>query len=224
MIKIIGFEYMCRLLNLKYVEVAKMLDISRQTVNSWISGHRNIPKKHIETLSSKLNDMPTEYFQKELTSEEMDEVEIIIIDKIVKEVRTADEAREENIRLVNFGSDVGRPQIAFNSKVLLDIEDVFIIKEKLDEVLIMAYDEENEIIFNIIKNLIYIILDKKVKYSILDDALNAIYNNNAFEENSEEKITNWKNMDFEKELIKLIKRRYKQSEWEYKMDTGEIKR
>ena len=38
----IGLEYLCSLNNISYSELAKRMNISRQTVTNWIAGRRNI--------------------------------------------------------------------------------------------------------------------------------------------------------------------------------------
>ena len=62
----IGFEYICNLYNVKYINIARELGISRQTVNAWTSGRRPVAKKYIPILSKRFDDMPEEYFQKEI--------------------------------------------------------------------------------------------------------------------------------------------------------------
>ena len=67
--KIIGFEYICNLYNIKYIEIAEELGISKQTINSWVSGIRRIPDKHLPKLSEKFK-LSQEYFKKELSVED----------------------------------------------------------------------------------------------------------------------------------------------------------
>lgn len=50
----IGFEYICNLFNVQYKDVAEELGITKQTVNSWTSGRRPIPKKYLPILSKNL--------------------------------------------------------------------------------------------------------------------------------------------------------------------------
>lgn len=69
MIRIIGLEYICQLYNVQYKQVAESLGISKQSINSWISGARKIPEKHLVKLSE-MFDVSQEYFQKELLEEE----------------------------------------------------------------------------------------------------------------------------------------------------------
>jgi len=69
----IGFEYICKLQGIQYKQIAEMLDISKQTVNSWTSGARKIPKKYLPTLSQRFK-IPEIYLQKELSK--IEELEI----------------------------------------------------------------------------------------------------------------------------------------------------
>mgnify|MGYP000906027719 CR=1 FL=1 len=80
----IGFEYICNLFNKKYINIAKELGITRQTINSWTSGKRKIPKKYIPILSEKFN-VPQEYFQKRLNDLDKIKIQKIKLDNDIKE-------------------------------------------------------------------------------------------------------------------------------------------
>lgn len=69
----IGFEYICKLFDIQYKDVAEKLKISKQTVNSWTSGRRKIPQKYLPILSKRFN-IPEEYLQKKL--ENIDKMKI----------------------------------------------------------------------------------------------------------------------------------------------------
>ena len=69
----IGFEYICELYKKSYNSIATELGISRQSINGWIKGTRLIPTKHLPKLA-KFFELPEEYFQKELTEEEKEEI------------------------------------------------------------------------------------------------------------------------------------------------------
>lgn len=64
-----GLEYVCGIYNMKYTELAEKLNISKQTINSWLTGRRNIPKKHLES-SEELFRISWEYFGKEIDNED----------------------------------------------------------------------------------------------------------------------------------------------------------
>lgn len=214
MVKIIGLEYICLLSNTKYVEIAEMLGISKQTVNSWVSGRRKIPEKHLETLSEKFNKVPIEYFQKELTVEETDEVEIKVISKLANEINSNSEARKEYERLINLVEKVNSFRLVANSSILLDIEDIFDIKEKLNEILNLPEEEEKQPIVNSILSLFYIIIEKKINISVLNEILDSIYWNKELKQDKMNVPDNWEGVHFGTELINLIKCRYKQIEAE----------
>ncbi|MBV4450027.1 helix-turn-helix domain-containing protein [Clostridium tyrobutyricum] len=106
----IGFEYICNLFNKKYINIAKELGITRQTINSWTSGKRKIPKKYIPILSEKFN-VPQEYFQKEIN--DIDELQIQKI-KLNNEIKkheyedvVTDPDTGEEITVTNTGIDKG---------------------------------------------------------------------------------------------------------------------
>ena len=76
----IGLEYICKLYDIEYKEVAKKLGISKQSINDWIKKRRPILKKHLVTLSELFDNIPEEYFQKEI-----DEVDKLKIQRIKSE-------------------------------------------------------------------------------------------------------------------------------------------
>ncbi|MBM0064758.1 helix-turn-helix domain-containing protein [Alkalicoccobacillus gibsonii] len=65
----IGLEYIIKTFNKSFSQVSSELELSRQTMNSWLKGRRNISKKHLPKLSEMFN-LPEEFFQKELTQSE----------------------------------------------------------------------------------------------------------------------------------------------------------
>jgi len=79
----IGFEYICNLFNKKYINIAIELCIAKQTINSWTSGKRKIPKKYIPILSEKFN-IPKEYFQKEINDLDKIKIQKIKLDNDIK--------------------------------------------------------------------------------------------------------------------------------------------
>lgn len=63
----IGLEYICKINDIQFKELAEDLGIRKQNINLWIKGwSRNIPKKYLPQLS-KIFNTEIEYFQKELT-------------------------------------------------------------------------------------------------------------------------------------------------------------
>jgi len=80
----IGFEYICNLFNIQYKDVAKELELSKQTINSWTSGKRKIPKKYIPILSEKFDNIPEEYFQKEIADIDKIKIQRIKLDNEIE--------------------------------------------------------------------------------------------------------------------------------------------
>ena len=63
----IGLEYLCSLNNISYSELAKRMNISRQTVTNWIAGRRNINEKYYEDLKDIFGIAP-EWIVKEINN------------------------------------------------------------------------------------------------------------------------------------------------------------
>lgn len=61
----IGLEYLCKLNRISYSELADKLGISRQTVNAWTSGRRNVSEKHYDKLKS-IFKVSEDWFNKEI--------------------------------------------------------------------------------------------------------------------------------------------------------------
>lgn len=62
----IGLEFLINIYGLKNKDIAETLEISPVTVHDWIKGKKKIPLARIEELSKVFENIPTEYFQKEL--------------------------------------------------------------------------------------------------------------------------------------------------------------
>lgn len=116
MIKIIGFQYVCNLFNVQYTDIANLLNISKQTINSWTSGRRPIPKKYLPKLSEMFN-VPEEYFQKE-----MNEVDKLIIqkEKLKKELTPKITGYNQQLMIGDNADIVEKP--VYNTKVMNEIE------------------------------------------------------------------------------------------------------
>lgn len=46
-----GLEYLCTTNNVKYIQLAEYLGITKQNINAWIKGKRNIPPKYLPALA-----------------------------------------------------------------------------------------------------------------------------------------------------------------------------
>lgn len=93
----IGLEYICQCYDKSYNSIAEELGISRQSINGWLKGTRLIPTKHLSKLA-KIFELPEEYFQKELSDEEKDDVKKqkvnFDIDKIVEMIMDIDDVKK----------------------------------------------------------------------------------------------------------------------------------
>jgi len=69
----IGLDFICKLYDKQFKDVAEELGVSKQVINGWIKGKYNISKKHLPRLSE-IFQIPEEYFQKELN--DVDQIEI----------------------------------------------------------------------------------------------------------------------------------------------------
>lgn len=80
----IGLEYVLKLWDMQQDELAERLGIKKQNINYWVTGKRNIPKKHLPKLVEIFN-IPQVFFQKELTDiEELQIHKIKIQNKYAK--------------------------------------------------------------------------------------------------------------------------------------------
>ena len=62
----IGLEYICKLYDKQYKDVAEELGVTKQLVSIWIKEKKPIPKKHLPKLSEIFGGLKEEYFQKEI--------------------------------------------------------------------------------------------------------------------------------------------------------------
>lgn len=69
----IGLEFICKLQNIEFKEVAERIGISPQSVSDWIKGRRKIPLKRAKQLSQ-IFDISPDLFGKELGEEERMEI------------------------------------------------------------------------------------------------------------------------------------------------------
>lgn len=79
----IGLEYIAKTFHVEYKEIAVRLSIKPQTINSWLRGKRPIPEKQLQKLS-KIFELDSDYFTRELTSEEKLDIQIHKLKKEAK--------------------------------------------------------------------------------------------------------------------------------------------
>ncbi|NSB12127.1 helix-turn-helix domain-containing protein [Clostridium beijerinckii] len=72
----IGLEYICKLYEIKHVELAEKLGIKKQNINFWITKKRDIPLKYLPQLANIFN-IPSEYFQKELDPRDKEKIQMM---------------------------------------------------------------------------------------------------------------------------------------------------
>lgn len=82
---IIGLEYISKKFNKEYKIIAQELDITPQTINSWLRGKRNIPEKRKKQLSEMFYGINPEWFQKELSYDEKAEIEELYLNVKLQE-------------------------------------------------------------------------------------------------------------------------------------------
>lgn len=73
----IGLKYTCVISDIKLKEIGEELGVSKQTVNSWVSGSRKIPDIYLDELSQKFN------LRKELLQKEINEIDKLNIQNII---------------------------------------------------------------------------------------------------------------------------------------------
>jgi len=132
----IGFEYICKLHGIQYKEIAEMLMISKQTINSWTSGVRKIPKKYLPILSQRFK-IPEVYFQKEFSK--IDEIEI-------QKMRLKNELQGIDIEHINTALAISPGKIKSRKSRGTDKEIVHSYKVK-SESLFVGIEEKSNIKF-----------------------------------------------------------------------------
>ena len=80
----IGLEYILALYNINHSKLAEELGIKRQNINQWTSGKSKIPKKYIPILSEKFDNIPEEYFQKEIADIDKIKIQRIKLDNEIE--------------------------------------------------------------------------------------------------------------------------------------------
>lgn len=85
----IGLEYICKIHDIQFKDVAIELRISKQVVNGWIKERYLISEKHLPKLNNMFN-VTEEYFQKELTE----------VDKLrLQKLKLIDDCNKLNVKL-----------------------------------------------------------------------------------------------------------------------------
>lgn len=90
----IGLEYIAKEFKKEYKDIAKEIEISPQTIQDWLKERRKIPVKRLKQLAEYFS-LPEEYFQKELTGIEKNNVKIEYLKLISEEEYVFDEDGKE---------------------------------------------------------------------------------------------------------------------------------
>lgn len=83
----LGLEYLCSINNLTYTDLAKKLNISRQTVTNWIARRRNISEKYFDDLK-KIFGISPEWIIKEINDIDKIKIQDILFEIKLNEVES----------------------------------------------------------------------------------------------------------------------------------------
>jgi transcriptional regulator with XRE-family HTH domain len=108
----IGLEFICKVYDIQYKEVAGKIGVSNQTITDWIKGKTaRIPSKRLDDLVTKVPefmDFPKELFSKELTPKDKQKITTtFLIEDVKKQLREARDKRnveglQKTIELTEF--------------------------------------------------------------------------------------------------------------------------
>ncbi|WFD09040.1 helix-turn-helix domain-containing protein [Tepidibacter hydrothermalis] len=99
----IGIKYICKEFHVQLKDIGEELGVSKQTVNSWVSGSRKIPDKHLNILSE-IFELPKEYFQKKLNEEDKVIIQDMKLEKYIQSILIDDIDEDESDLRHNFNS------------------------------------------------------------------------------------------------------------------------
>ena len=167
-----GFKYICTIFNVRYKDIAEELGITKQTVNSWTSGRRPIPRKYISVLSEKF-DIPKGYFQKEINHLDRLYIQKRKLSNEIKNIEVDDTIPDpdsnEKVQITTFLEDpfvveeVDEMNYKMNVKVLV---------ENINKTLNDNYS--NSDILRFYSNITMLINNEKVSKDVMLDILRAL--------------------------------------------------
>ncbi|MED4785246.1 helix-turn-helix transcriptional regulator [Brevibacillus choshinensis] len=138
----IGLEYICKLFEKQFKDVAEIMRISPKTVNDWVRERRVIPKRHLPKLAE-IFQLDEFYFQKELTTSEKLRLQRIKIDREAEfekvEISYIDQQGEEVVEQFYYSEN------EMISNFLREEEEETKLIEDIAE---MINEERNKAIFN----------------------------------------------------------------------------
>ncbi|WP_312045105.1 helix-turn-helix domain-containing protein [Anaerotignum sp.] len=128
--KMIGLEFVRKQNNLTMNELAKYLNVSKQTISKWIRMEKKIPQDRLRQLSEKLH-VPMDYLNKELEEEDKVMISALLSENVLKNTKYI--VGDENLQ-----NDIG---------ILKDniIKNVQVIEEDKDSEAIQGYVKETQL-------------------------------------------------------------------------------
>lgn len=199
----IGLEYICKLYDKKFINIAEELGVARQIVNIWIKGKKPIANKHLPKLSEIFN-LPEEYFQKEL--EELDKLEIQKIKFHNEASRYGDTFDEQ---YTDYEIDI--------IKITNEIREA--VKKRFDEEAMIAHQTPYEVleatkeVITLYEKLTKIIKHGGIDINMIDNVLNGMINYQLGKSSSRYEFTN--------EVAKLVGQEQTKQTEEYKREMAE---
>ena len=181
----IGLEYICKLENKTYTELADYINISKQVINSWVKGRRKIPQKYLDLLQYVFN-IPNEYFQKELTPiDKLKVQELILLDGYQKLGYTeyAEKIKLKKMEEYKYGEDKYFLEKISEGIIAKEEKGWKAYEEKLGED-IKEFSNDK---IGLANRFIKILKNTHIKTSILDGILTGIEKY----ENNQTKVTNF---------------------------------
>ncbi|WP_415272571.1 helix-turn-helix domain-containing protein [Clostridium perfringens] len=79
----IGLEFICANKGMQYKELAEKIDVSRQSITNWVTGRNKIPTNHCMNMSKMFGNIPSEWFNKELSESD----KVILLDLLDEDNR-----------------------------------------------------------------------------------------------------------------------------------------
>jgi len=184
----IGLEEILKVYNMPVTELAEQLNVTRGYVYNWISGKRNIPQKTLIKLSVIFNNLPKEYFTKELTEIEKIEVRTSQIEGLVSNPATY------YAELIESNKQQFEEDYEDRFVQLSKVKFIANIANRVKEILESAELEYVEEIFD---SVLDIIDSKKFSQKVLNDILGSVIISYGGVENK-------KNNEFINKLVRII--------------------